>query len=66
MAHHGRTPQSVLDAPIATVVALHQTTGPNRHERRSFYEQPTNKRHFIPKKLQQEATNTPYVKPASA
>ena len=66
MAYHGRTPQSVLDAPASEAVVVHPTLGPNRKDRRHFYTQPNRKRVFIPKKYQEMTRNVPYLKPGEA
>lgn len=35
MAHHNRTPQSVLDAPSPSMVSITTPAGPNRKRRRA-------------------------------
>lgn len=40
MAHHGRTPRSILHAPKVEVIPLIETRGPNRKERRHGGERP--------------------------
>lgn len=36
MAHHGNTPQSVLEAPQQSFVVIHPQNGRNRRDRRHF------------------------------